>query len=127
MTKKILKNIKFLKELSILIKPAHFDTFNEIIEMYRDRKIKQLITAENLIMKLANSRGKGKSTIIKKVSNISQGKSITKLKQIRTIQPIEPIQQIQPKSKKFHITADFDTIINYQSNLNKTKWDKNVS
>ena len=126
MTKKILKNIKFLKELSILIKPAHFDTFNEIIEMYRDRKIKQLTTAENLIMKLANSRGKGKSTIIKKVSNISQGKSITKLKQIRTIQPIEPIQQIQPKSKKFHITADFDTIINYQSNLNKTKWDKNV-
>ena len=67
-----------------------------------------------MIVKLANSRGKGKSAIIKNVSNISQGKTIKKLKQIKTIQPIEPIQ---PKSKKFHITADFDTIINYQSTI----------
>ena len=44
-------------------------------------------------MKLVNSRGKGKSTIIKKVSNISQGKSITKLKKAPPLTKPPPTPQ----------------------------------
>ena len=64
MSKKILKNVKDLKNLSILIKNEHMDSFNEIVNLYETRKIKQLDTAKNLIVKLASSRGKGKQSTI---------------------------------------------------------------
>ena len=73
MSKKILNNVKDLKHLSILIKDEHMDSFNEIINLYETRTIKQLDTARNLIVKLSTSRGTGKKSTINKISKISKG------------------------------------------------------
>ena len=60
MNRKILNNLKDLKNLSSLIKPDNMDSFNEILSLYESRKIKQLDTAQKMILKLASGRGKGK-------------------------------------------------------------------
>ena len=119
MSKKILKNVKDLKYLSILIKNEHMDSFNEIINLYETRKIKQLDTAKNLIVKLASSRGTGKKSTINKISKISKG--------INNIKKVNPFMRpIKPKSKKFHITANIDSTIEYISSMKKA-WKNKVT
>ena len=114
MNRKILNNLQDLKNLSTLIKPANMDSFNEILSLYESRKIKQLDTAQKMILKLASARGKGKQATKTKISNISQG-----IKHIKKPNPF-----IRPKTRKFHITANIDTNIEYISTLKK--WQNKV-
>ena len=109
MNRKILNNLKDLKNLSSLIKPDNMNSFNEILSLYESRKIKQLDTAQKMILKLASSRGKGKQATKTKISNISQG-----VKHIKKPNPF-----MRPKTRKFHITANIDTNIQYISSLKK--------
>ena len=61
------------------------DSFNEIINLYETRKIKQLDTAQNLIVKLSTSRGKGKQSTINMISKISKG-----INNIKKVNPFIP-------------------------------------
>ena len=87
------------------------DSFNEILSLYESRKIKQLDTAQKMILKLASARGKGKQATTTKISNISQG-----IKHIKKPNPF-----IRPKTRKYYITANIDTNIEYISTLKKWK------
>ena len=96
------------------------DSFNKIMNLYETRKIKQLDTAKNLIVKLSTSRGTGKKSTINKISKISKGTN-----NIKKVNPImRPITK--PKSKKFHITANIDSTIEYISSMKKA-WKNKVN
>jgi len=112
MNRKILNNLKDLKNLSSLIKPDNMDSFNEILSLYESRKIKQLDTAQKMILKLASSRGKGKQATKTKISNISQG--------VKHIKKPNPFIRTK-KSKNYYITANIDTNIQYISSLKNGK------
>ena len=91
MNRKILNNLKDLRNLSTLIKPDNMDSFNEILSLYESKKIKQLDTAKNMIVILASARGKGKQATKTQISNISQG--------IKHIPKANPF--MRPKTRKF--------------------------
>jgi hypothetical protein len=61
MSKKFLKNIQNLKNLSIIIKDANKPEFNDVVEKYKNGKILRFDTAVNLVMKLSKARGTGQT------------------------------------------------------------------
>ena len=54
MNKNILRNVKYLERLSRKAKEEAKSKVDDIIDLYRTRKIAQVQTAENTIMKLIN-------------------------------------------------------------------------
>ena len=86
MSKKFLKNIKNLKNLSMIVKDANKPAFNDIVEKYKNGKILRFDSAVNLVMKLSNARGTGQIKVKQTIANIDKPKSkqISKPKQIKS-------------------------------------------
>ena len=55
MNKNILRNVKYLEKLSRKAKEETKSKVDDIIDLYKTRKIAQIQTAENTIMKLINN------------------------------------------------------------------------
>ena len=75
MSKKFLKNIQNLKNLSIIIKDANKPAFNDIVEKYKNGTIKRFDTSINLVMKLSKARGTGQIKVKQTIANIDKPKS----------------------------------------------------
>ena len=75
MSKKFLKNIQNLKNLSIIVKDANKPAFLDVVEKYQNQTIKRFDVAVNLVMKLSNARGTGQMKVKKNIQNIEKPKT----------------------------------------------------
>jgi hypothetical protein len=75
MSKKFLKNIQNLKNLSIIIKDANKPAFNDIVEKYKNQTILRFDSAVNLVMKLSKARGTGQIKAKQTIANIDKPKA----------------------------------------------------
>jgi hypothetical protein len=107
MSKKFLKNIQNLKNLSIIIKDANKPEFNDVVEKYKNQTIKRFDTAVNLVMKLSKARGTGQTKAKQIIANIDKPKpkQIKKAKQTKSkldvgIDDDEGVISTSIKSKK---------------------------
>ena len=142
MSKKFLKNIQNLKNLSIIIKDANKPTFNDIVEKYKNQTIKRFDTAVNLVMKLSKSRGTGQIKVKQTIANIDKPKpkQIKKPKQTKSkldvgiyddegviSKSIKSKNASEPKAvKTFHITANLVCNVEFISKVNNNTYDHNV-
>ena len=142
MSKKFLKNIQNLKNLSIIIKDANKPEFNDVVEKYKNQTIKRFDTAVNLVMKLSKARGTGQTKAKQTIANIDKPKSkqISKPKQTKSkldvgIDDDEGVISKSVKSTKvpetkpaktFHITANLVCNVQFISKVNNKTYDHTV-
>ena len=142
MSKKFLKNIQNLKNLSIIVKDANKPAFNDIVEKYKNGTIKRFDTSINLVMKLSKARGTGQIKAKQTIANIDKPKSkqISKPKQTKSkldvgIDDDEGVISKSVKSKKapetkppktFHITANLVCNVQFISKVNNNTYNHTV-
>ena len=140
MSKKFLKNIQNLKNLSIIIKDANKPAFNDVVEKYKNQTIKRFDTAVNLVMKLSKARGTGQMKVKETITNIDKPKTISKPKQTKSKLDIgvdgdEGVISKSTKSTKapetkppktFHITANLVCNVEFISKVNNSTYNHTV-
>ena len=139
MSKKFLKNIQNLKNLSIIVKDANKPAFLDVVEKYQNQTIKRFDVAVNLVMKLSNARGTGQMKVKKNIQNIEKPKTAkpkaTKSKLDVGIDDDEGVISKSVKSKKapepkpvktFHITANLVCNVQFISKVNNKNYDHTV-
>ena len=142
MSKKFLKNIQNLKNLSIIIKDANKPEFNDVVEKYKNQTIKRFATAVNLVMKLSKARGRGQIKVKQTIADIDKPKpkQIKKAKQTKSkldvgidddegiiSKSIKSKNASEPKAvKTFHITANLVCNVQFISKVNSKTYDHTV-
>ena len=111
----IKSNIKMLSALKLGVKTINKDHATDVINLYTERKIKNIDTARNLIIKLSSTNKLAHEKAIKDIKKQSSNTSMT-----GSIFPDNFIIKSNDDLKNYFITGGFNRIVTYE-NLSKQK------